>query len=91
MTHPLDPLLAALRDQRLDARLDQLEPLVWARIDRERPPQASAWRWRAGFAAVVLAAGVLAGGGAAATNSAEVSPFAVNPAYAPSTLLEGDR
>ncbi len=91
MTHPLDPLLAALRDQPPDTRLDQLELLVWAQIDRERPPQANAWRWRAGFAAVVLAAGVLAGGGAAATSGADVSPFAVNPAYAPSTLLEGDQ
>lgn len=92
MTNSIDPLLTAWCDRPLDPRLDQLEPRVWARIER-LPPQAqsAAWRWRAGLAAAMLGFGAFAGGAPTAKGGADVSPFVVHSAYAPSTLLEGAR
>lgn len=90
MHDPLDPLLSTLRARVVDAGLDQLEPLVWTRIKELQRVQAESWRWRAGLAAAMLAVGVFAGG-AAAAKSGGVSPFALHPAYAPSTLLEDVR
>lgn len=90
----LDRMFAALRDRPLDRSLDQLEPRVWGRIDvaaiKAAPPQ-TAWRWQAGLAAVMLTLGAFAGGAAVAGSESGSSPFAVHPAYAPSTLLGDDR
>lgn len=87
----LDTLLNALRAKKPDVRLDQLEPLVWGRIAAGRAPLefGAALGWRAGVAAMMLTIGILIGGTAAASAAQDVSPFAVHPVYAPSTLLEG--
>ncbi len=87
---PLDTLLAALRARRPDVPLDQLEALVWRRIEALRQFEpATAMRWRTGFGALMLGLGMAAGGAAAASAAPEPSPFAVHAAHAPSTLLEG--
>lgn len=92
MTDPIDPLLTAWCNHPLDPRLNQMEPRVWARIESQRSQaQPGAWRWRAGLAAAMLGFGVFAGSAATAKGGADLSPFAVHSAYAPSTLLEGGR
>lgn len=92
MTPSIDQLLDTLRDQPIQARLGQLEPLVWARIERLRPRASpgGVWGWRTALAASMLAVGALTS--AAATPPAqEMSPFAVHAELAPSTLLEAGR
>ena len=87
---PLDTLLTALRARRPDMPLDQLEPLVWRRIEAQQPTApGGSFRWRTGFAALMLGLGMAAGGAAASSAAPEASPFAVHVAHAPSTLLEG--
>ena len=90
MTANLDLLLSQLDMPPLDRRLDQLEPLVWARIEHLRSGSARSdvWGWRAALTAAMLAIGVLAGGALAARPAQEMSPFALGAALAPSTLLE---
>lgn len=88
----LDEMLAVLRQRPADARLDQLEARVWARIDAShRSSWSSALGFRAGLAGMILGVGIAAGGATSATAASEVSPFALHSAFAPSTLLEGRR
>jgi hypothetical protein len=56
MTTQIDDALAVLRDAPADRRLDQLEPAVWARIDRRRGEAAGAGSFRLQLA---VAAGAL--------------------------------
>ncbi|MBI3437879.1 MAG: hypothetical protein HY054_04385 [Proteobacteria bacterium] len=91
MSSDLDLLLRRLREAQAEPRLAQLEPAVWARIDRlGRDTFREAWSWRAAIAALMLMTGALASGAAAAP-ARENSPFSVSPAFAPSTLLEDGR
>lgn len=85
----LDNLLSALRAKSPDVRLDQLEPLVWGRIAAAQAPfdLGAALSWRSGVAAMMLSIGMMIGGAAAASATHEISPFAVQLAYAPSSLL----
>jgi|CXWL01.1.fsa_nt_gi hypothetical protein len=94
MLTELDRMFAGLRDSPLDRSLDQLEARVWGRIESaaiKAAPHQTAWRWRAGLAAVMLTLGVFAGGAAATRPESDFAPFAVHAAYAPSTLLGDDR
>jgi hypothetical protein len=56
MTTDIDNALAVLRDAPADRRLDQLEPAVWARIERRRTESAPAGSFRLQLA---VAAGAL--------------------------------
>lgn len=92
MAPRIDQLLDKLRDQPIDGALGQLEPLVWTRIERLRPPpsRGGVWGWRAALAASMLALGALTSA-AATPRAQEMSPFAVHAELAPSTLLEAAR
>lgn len=88
----LDRMLAAWSAGESRAALDQLEPQVWARLGaKEHAAVSDALSLRAALIASVMAVGVIAGGAASATAEPEVSPFATDSAYAPSTLLEGGK
>jgi hypothetical protein len=87
----LNTMFEALRTRPDGVRLGQLEAAVWRRIDAMREPERGVWAWRTAMAAVVLSIGMVAGGGAAASARADLSPFAVHSALAPSTLLETGR
>ena len=88
----LDRLLAAWSARAVPTALSQLEPQVWVRLDaKERTAASGVLGFRMALVASVMAIGVIAGGAASATAEPEVSPFATHSAYAPSTLLEGDK
>ena len=87
----LDTMLEALRTRTDGVRLEQLEAEVWRRIEAMREPGRGVWAWRTAMAAVVLSVGMVAGGGAVASARADLSPFAVHTALAPSTLLGTSR
>lgn len=73
--------------------LDRLEADVWARIEAQKSlvGAENGWGWRASLAAAMLTFGVFAGSTAAARLAPDLSPFAVELAYAPSTLLAGEK
>jgi len=88
MQRNLDDLLAAWRQRHGPTDLSQLEPRVWAAIAATRAPDvAGLLGVRAALVAAMMIAGVAAGAAASAA-PAEVSPFALQSPYAPSTLLE---
>ncbi len=92
MASELDRLMAEWRERPLSPPLDQLEPLVWARIAATRDGAASGvLGFRAALVAVMMGVGVVAGGAAVATAAEDASPFAIHAALAPSSLLEGGR
>ena len=62
MTDRLDQILSRLPGPMLDHPLDQLEPAVWARIERFRPVQWNAGlRFQLAAAAVALIIGMAIG------------------------------
>lgn len=88
----LDRLLVTWASRTNQADLHRLEPQVWARINARAPTAtADVLGFRLTLAASVMAIGVIVGGASSATAGPATSPFASHPAYAPSTLLEGDR
>lgn len=95
MDDRLDRTLAGLKTEPLDRRLDQLEPMVWARIAAAGPERDGAWLFlpvRAAGVAMALVFGLALGGVAASEARAqrqEVAVFALDCHLAPSTLLEG--
>lgn len=95
MNDRLDGALASLKAETPDARLDQLEPRVWARIEaagRSRDGAAVFLPVRAAAVAAALVFGVALGGVGASEARAErqeVAVFSVDARLAPSTLLEG--
>ena len=94
MNDPLDAAINKLREE-TDDRLDQLEPLVWRRIEAARRGAAAGGALlpvRAGMTAAAFALGIAVGGTAAASAMAhekEISVFSMQPRLAPSTLLDG--
>ncbi|MDZ4740219.1 MAG: hypothetical protein SGJ03_09985 [Alphaproteobacteria bacterium] len=90
MTEKLDALLTDLREHPLDRNIDALSVDVWRRIDGSLTRAgAGLWAWRAAAVSLVMVSGVVAGGAAAARPTE--SPFAINAALSPLTLLEGAR
>jgi hypothetical protein len=88
----LELKLSQWAQHQADFPLSQLEPDVWARIDASRrKPGPSAYHIRAAIAAAMLGLGVAAGGAVSFADEPDASPFALHAAYAPSTLLDGDR
>jgi hypothetical protein len=91
----LDRALASLKAESLDRRLDQLEPVVWARIEAARQGRDATSLFLPVRAAAVVAAlvfGVALGGvgaGEARAERQEVAVFSLDARLAPSTLLEG--
>jgi hypothetical protein len=65
MTHRLDDILRRIPAPALDHSLDQLEPDVWARIERSRPAASVAWvpglRFQLAAAALALVVGLAIG------------------------------
>lgn len=90
-TMTLDPMLEALKSRPERERLGQLEAQVWRRIDAKCQRERAEWAWRSAMAALVLSIGAVAGGGAVSSARADISPFAVHSALAPSSLLETNR
>ena len=92
MNVDLDQLLTRLPNAPPDHHLDQIETLVWARIegDRAEPIQVDAWGWRVAFAAAMLVVGAFVGGMESAERQ-DSSPFSIHSSFAPSTLLEDGR
>jgi hypothetical protein len=92
MTTQIDRALAALRDAPADRRLDQLEPAVWARIERRRGEAAGAGSFRLQLA---VAAGALMLGVAFAHVTVQPKPpseavlLSEEAAFAPSIRLAG--
>lgn len=86
----LDEMLAALRSQPADRRLDSLEPAVWTRLQGQTAPGVTAG-WRAAMAALALGLGAAVGAASAsaAAPSDAMAAFSSRAAFAPSTLLEG--
>lgn len=97
MNQPLNRLLAELGDAPADGRLAQIEDRVWRRIASRREAIAAARVLapvRAVMVGAALAAGLAAGGVAAAAMDArpvEMATLSADFAYAPSHLLEQDR
>ncbi len=74
MTDKLDDLLRALPAVTVDHALDQLEPLVWRRIEAARASQAvagGAWRYQLAAAGMALAIGVALGWSTSSMRSGE--------------------
>jgi hypothetical protein len=88
---PLDRLLAELAATPADRRLDQLEPAVWARLERRPRPAADRLfvRVRAATVALATLGGALIGGLQAARAPEPQPALLADAALAPSTLLEG--
>ena len=95
MDQQLDRLLARLKAQEADRRLDQIEPRVWARIAASRgrgAGMAAQLQWRAAAVGLALTFGAAFGGVAAAARpdkAPEMAIFSTHTALAPSTLIEG--
>ena len=93
MADRLDNLLTGLKTEPTDRRLDQLEPTVWARLDRAGETRSGAiFAFRTAAVVGSLFLGVATGGLAAGSVRAqadEISVFSLGPQLAPSTLLEG--
>lgn len=95
MNDRLDRALASLKAEAPDARLDQLEPRVWARIEAARQGRDGSALFlpvRAAAVAAALVFGVALGGVGASEARAErqeVAVFSLDARLAPSTLLEG--
>ena len=93
MSNRIDHLLSELRDTAPDRRLDQLEPAVWARIERRRAEQAPAGSFRMQLAVAVAALVI----GLAVSQTVVRTPHAPSEAVllsdsaslAPSILLSG--
>lgn len=93
MTTKIDEALAVLRDAPADRRLDQLEPAVWARIERQRADASPAGAFRLQLA---VAAGALVLGVAFAQMTvvkpkppSEAVLLSEDASLAPSIRLEG--
>ncbi|HVI32018.1 hypothetical protein [Phenylobacterium sp.] len=95
MADRLETTLLALKGQPADRPLDQLEPVVWRRLDEVRETRSGAGAAFAVRVAAVMGSlflGLAAGGLGAASAGArdnEISVFSLGPQLAPSTLLEG--
>ena len=87
----LERALHGLKVEPLDVRLDQLEPMVWARIERGRESAGFFLPVRAAAVLTALVLGVAIGGlgaGKVGAQRQEVAVFSPEPTLAPSTLLE---
>lgn len=95
MDQQLDGLLARLKTQAPDRRLDQVEPHVWGRIAvsrRQGASLATQIQWRAAAVGLAMTLGAAFGGVAAAARpgeAPEMAVFSTRAALAPSTLIEG--
>lgn len=93
MDQELDRLLAALKSQGLDRRLETVEARVWQRVAARGAPEGSPGllQWRAAAVGLSLSLGAAFGGAAAARpgEPAEMAVFSSHAALAPSTLLDG--
>lgn len=95
MSGELDRELQALRTEPVDARLGQLEPAVWKRIERIEETRSTTLGFlpvRAVAIAGALGLGITGGTFAAvavAREQHEISVFSIDSRLAPSTLLDG--
>lgn len=94
MPQSLDHLLERLAAAEPDRSLSQLEPGVWRRIEAGQSVTGLSAPLHTATVALALLCGIAVGGAtatAAVEAPKEMAVFALHPALAPATLLEGGR
>ena len=88
MSDALSPLLAKLRAQAIDHKLDAMVIDVDSALAERAAINGQTWQLRAAAAAILLTGGAFISASSATAVAASSSPFEVWSKLAPSTLLD---